>query len=237
MNEDAKPVATPSDVGKRILYKGIGGTIRFVGIIHMPSGKPSREWIGIELDTPKGRNDGSVHGKHFFSCKPLHGVFVHSNTKLLRMTATLDGSKVVKKLNREEKAALVMARLAARDKKRAEAATRRREEIQKKADPVESANNFWEGFNTSEQDISRNLADFVTKFRGAGRRQRAACRARCDVITEDIKALSNVLAEATIFLPKHDCRMAQKLVDKLFEMLLEARETVLPRSKYYPMYT
>ena len=228
---EAKPVATPADVGKRIQYKGIGGTIRFVGLIDIPSSsKPSREWIGIELDTPDGRNDGSVHGKRFFTCKPLHGVFVFSNTKLLRPTAKPNGA--TKQLNREEKAALVMARLAARDKKRTEAATRRREDNAKKVDPVESASNFWEGFNTSEEGIARNLADFVAKFRGHERRQRTACRARCDAIAEDIKALSNVLAEATIFLPKHDCRMAQQVVDKLFDKLRAAREDVLPRSKF-----
>ena len=229
---DAKPVATPSDVGKRVMYKGLGGTIRFVGMIDIPSKKPTREWIGIELDTPKGRNDGSVHGKRLFTCKPLHGVFVLSDTNLLRHTAKAEGSNATKPLNREEKAALVMARLAARDKKRTEAATRRREDKAKHLDPVESTSSFWEGFNTAEQEITRNLAVFVTEYRGSGRRQRTACRSRCDALTEDIKALSNVLAEATIFLPKHDCRMAQQLVDKLFDMLRAAREEVFPRSKF-----
>jgi len=32
--------------------------------------------VGIQLDQAKGKNDGSVKGKAYFSCPPNHGVFV-----------------------------------------------------------------------------------------------------------------------------------------------------------------
>lgn len=33
-------------------------------------------WVGLELDTSDGRNDGQVQGQRYFTCAPSHGVFV-----------------------------------------------------------------------------------------------------------------------------------------------------------------
>ena len=32
-------------------------------------------WYGLELEKADGKNDGSVNGKKYFTCKPKHGVF------------------------------------------------------------------------------------------------------------------------------------------------------------------
>ena len=32
-------------------------------------------WLGIELEQPVGKNDGSVADIKYFDCKPSHGVF------------------------------------------------------------------------------------------------------------------------------------------------------------------
>lgn len=48
------------------------GHVRFSGNTSFSTGK----WIGIELLEPNGKNDGSVQGVAYFSCKPSYGVFV-----------------------------------------------------------------------------------------------------------------------------------------------------------------
>lgn len=48
------------------------GVVRFSGATSFSTGK----WVGIELYEPNGKNDGSVAGVSYFTCKPGYGVFV-----------------------------------------------------------------------------------------------------------------------------------------------------------------
>ena len=52
------------------------GTIRFVGPIPSLPGIQDAPWVGVELDEPTGRNDGSVSGERHFTCENNKGVFV-----------------------------------------------------------------------------------------------------------------------------------------------------------------
>ncbi|VDO85803.1 unnamed protein product [Heligmosomoides polygyrus] len=61
------------DIGDRVLVSGgKQGVVRFLGETEFAQGI----WAGIELEQPLGKNDGSVQGKRYFTCKTPYGVFV-----------------------------------------------------------------------------------------------------------------------------------------------------------------
>lgn len=45
-------------------------------------------WYGIELDDPKGKNDGSVQGIQYFVCPPNHGMFSSSTSSRIKRLLT-----------------------------------------------------------------------------------------------------------------------------------------------------
>ena len=76
------------EIGNRVEVtgKGVKGIVSFVGTTEFASGK----WIGVTLDEPKGKNNGTVQGKTYFECAENHGTFVRA-AQLLLLEA--DGSK------------------------------------------------------------------------------------------------------------------------------------------------
>ncbi|XP_038070771.1 dynactin subunit 1-like isoform X2 [Patiria miniata] len=68
-----KPVRIGSKV--EITGKGLHGKVAFVGVTAFASGK----WIGVVLDDAKGKNNGIVQGKKYFSCPDNHGIFVRQS--------------------------------------------------------------------------------------------------------------------------------------------------------------
>jgi hypothetical protein len=62
------------NLGEKIYLHGLKkwGTVRYFGDALFSDGK----WIGVELLEEIGRNDGTVQGHRYFTCKPKHGVFV-----------------------------------------------------------------------------------------------------------------------------------------------------------------
>ena len=50
------------------------GTISYIGDVAQIPGLGA--WIGVSLDEPTGKNDGSIGDQRYFDCKQNHGVFV-----------------------------------------------------------------------------------------------------------------------------------------------------------------
>ncbi|KAF1831068.1 tubulin-specific chaperone-like protein B [Decorospora gaudefroyi] len=50
------------------------GTISYIGLV--PEIPGIGVWVGVALDEPTGKNDGTIKGKRYFECGPNYGVFV-----------------------------------------------------------------------------------------------------------------------------------------------------------------
>jgi tubulin-folding cofactor B len=50
------------------------GTVSYIGMV--PEIPGIGVWVGVTLDEPTGKNDGSVKGKRYFECTKNCGAFV-----------------------------------------------------------------------------------------------------------------------------------------------------------------
>uniref|UniRef100_A0AAV2JFG0 CAP-Gly domain-containing protein n=1 Tax=Knipowitschia caucasica TaxID=637954 RepID=A0AAV2JFG0_KNICA len=71
---DRGPGQVRLHVGMQVLLNSVNemAFIRYLGAADFAPGL----WLGLELRTAKGKNDGSVGGHHYFSCRPGYGVLV-----------------------------------------------------------------------------------------------------------------------------------------------------------------
>ena len=65
------------------------GVIRYIGRVDFAEGV----WLGVELRTPKGRNDGSIQGQRYFTCRQNHGLLVRPSKVTVR---GINGAKLLK---------------------------------------------------------------------------------------------------------------------------------------------
>lgn len=72
LNQPAATNEPQFRVGELVLMDGQReGTIGFIGTTQFARGV----WAGMILDTPEGKNDGTVSGVRYFECPPNHGLF------------------------------------------------------------------------------------------------------------------------------------------------------------------
>nr|XP_057933496.1 dynactin subunit 1 isoform X2 [Doryrhamphus excisus] len=77
MSSDGSGGGRPAKVGSlvEVIGKGQRGTVAYIGTTLFASGK----WVGVILDEAKGKNDGTVQGKRYFTCEENHGIFVRQS--------------------------------------------------------------------------------------------------------------------------------------------------------------
>ncbi|KAK9889176.1 hypothetical protein WA026_004456 [Henosepilachna vigintioctopunctata] len=79
--EFSMPLPEWISIGESVLIRpyNSSGVIAYIGGTEFSGGT----WIGVELDAPKGKNDGTVQGVRYFTCKPKHGMFVRVDKLIL----------------------------------------------------------------------------------------------------------------------------------------------------------
>lgn len=64
------------------------GTVKYIGLIpELPGHGP---WVGVCLDEPTGKNDGTVNGTRYFSCPSKCGVVLRAHRLQVGDFPTLD---------------------------------------------------------------------------------------------------------------------------------------------------
>ena len=85
MEASSKPLKVGSRV--EVIGKGHRGTVAYVGATLFATGK----WVGVILDEAKGKNDGTVQGRKYFTCEENHGIFVRQSQVRFPLRLPCDG--------------------------------------------------------------------------------------------------------------------------------------------------
>ena len=75
------------------------GFVAFIGRTSFKDGV----WVGVELDQPDGKNDGSVQGRRYFTCADKHGVMTQpENVRKVSTSETVSQMLAAKKTAQEK---------------------------------------------------------------------------------------------------------------------------------------
>ena len=86
-------------IGDKIEFKGQRAVVRFVGKTHFATGT----WVGLELETPNGKNNGSIQGVEYFKCQQPgnYGVFVRPSLLESKLPTSANVPAIVNRLQQK----------------------------------------------------------------------------------------------------------------------------------------
>ncbi|KAI0207755.1 CAP-Gly domain-containing linker protein 4 [Lamellibrachia satsuma] len=94
-----RTLSAPTNTGELRLTEGMSvfcnnelGVVKYIGNVDFADGI----WLGVELRTPKGKNDGSVQGRRYFTCRAGHGLVVRPSKVTVR---GINGAKLLGDIN------------------------------------------------------------------------------------------------------------------------------------------
>ena len=185
------------------------GVVKFVGTTSFAPG----EWIGIVLDTPEGKNDGSVAGKRYFECKDKHGLFIRrAQCKQERtgLALPIEAAPVV---------AATLSPPLPPPTMNVSSAVHNYESSESKTENDEDIAAFWVKFDEMKLNVQTQLDGVVERSEGS--------RAKLINVKELINSIQTYATNCSHFLVPYDIKRSQADIEKLHSDLKGRSQLVL----------
>ncbi|OWZ06873.1 Tubulin-specific chaperone C [Phytophthora megakarya] len=197
------------------------GEIAYIGTVE---GLPGDGWLGVRLDKPLGKGDGSYEGRRYFDCQPLHGAIVRPER------VNTEGEFPILTTHEESLAHALEER-----RKEKQGATGKADDgskLHRELTTDELATAFWEKFTQQEEHVRKQIGLFCEQ-----KKQPLPCEpakeVKLDALVLEVNAMRDAAATAaSLYLSPYDTRHTQLILSKLLELIESTRTAFAPRKKF-----